>query len=319
MLQFLSQSGGTFVEAANALRGADNAAPLSYRMLRVGLYTHILEAPAEGGKLRVGAPAPALRKQLQTIFDNQKWAALLEETEAGLSRNRFWLDLHFYSASALAGMGESHAKALAELLRETAMVLKRLPNLATLSFGDNTPSASEATKGWIESTCLPALGGGGGGGGGGFAAPAAGGGAAPQVVVVQGGGGGADETAAIVAEAKKLAAGGKLNDAVAMLSAKLASSGAASTRFRLRVGVGQACLVAGQSAMARAVFEATETDVARHHLEEWDPSLAAASAEGLVACYRALAKTGKPVPPEAGLLYDRVCRLDPAAALRLGA
>ena len=62
-----------------------------------------------------------------------------------------------------------------------------------------------------------------------------------------------------------------------------------------------------------------ERDVEAHGLEAWEPALAAASAEGLVLCHRALAKGGKPIPPEAGVLYDRVCRLDPATALRLGA
>ena len=39
----------------------------------------------------------------------------------------------------------------------------------------------------------------------------------------------------------------------------------------------------------------------------------------LLLSLRALAKAGRALPPEAALLYDRLCRLDPAAALRLGA
>ncbi len=79
------------------------------------------------------------------------------------------------------------------------------------------------------------------------------------------------------------------------------------------------CLAANQAALAKGVFEGLEREIAAHGLEAWEPALAAASAEGLVLCYRALAKGGKPIPPEAGVLYDRVCRLDPAAALRIGA
>lgn len=316
VVQFLSEIGSNLVTAANTLRAADSSAALSYRMMRVGLYQHIQELPPAdaSGKVKLAAPPAPLRAQLEKIFQHKNWAALLEETESALGRNRFWLDLHYMSAQALAGLGEGHAKALAELCRETAVLLKRFPALPTLSYPDGTPFASPAAKGWIESECLPSL----GGGGGGMPMPSGVGAPAP-VVVVQQGGGGADEIAAVVNEAKKLAAGAKLPDAIAMLSARLAQAGSAAARFRLRVGVGQSFLAAGQVAMARAVFEATEADVAHHQLEAWDPALAAASAEGLVSCYRALAKAGKPVPPEAGLLYDRVCRLDPAAALRLGA
>ena len=100
---------------------------------------------------------------------------------------------------------------------------------------------------------------------------------------------------------------------------RLQGSGSAAGRFRARIAIGQSFLAANQPAMARAVFEATEKEVAEHGLETWEPALASASAKRLVQSLRALAKGGKPLPPEAALLYDRVCRLDPAAALKLGA
>jgi hypothetical protein len=122
-----------------------------------------------------------------------------------------------------------------------------------------------------------------------------------------------------VAEAKKLAAAGKGPDAIAMLQSKATTAPSAAARFRYRLGVGQVALALNQVALAKGVFEGLERDVEAHGLEAWEPALAAASAEGLVLCHRALAKGGKPIPPEAGVLYDRVCRLDPATALRLGA
>jgi type VI secretion system protein VasJ len=189
------------------------------------------------------------------------------------------------------------------------VVLRRFPTLATLQFSDGTPFADAATRSWIDGEVLAALGGGG-------AAPSGG---AAQVVVVQQGGGGAGEEAAVVNEARKMAAGGKAAEALAMLHAKATSAPSAAARFRYRLGVGQVCLAAGQPALARGVFEGLERDVVTYNLEAWEPALAAASAEGLVQSYRALAKGGKPIPPEASMLYDRVCRLDPTAALRLGA
>jgi type VI secretion system protein VasJ len=319
VVSFLATLGGNIFEAANTLRNADATNPLSYRMARMGVYLHLVDPPpADGGKTKVPAPEASRRAQLAKIAENGKWAALLEESESALQRGRFWLDLHRYSAMSLAGLGDAHQKAHAELLRETALVLKRMPALVDLSFGDGSPFASAETKAWIESEVLSALGGGGGGGGMPMmAAPSGGGGA--RVVVVQGGGGGGGEDAAVIDEARKLASSGKLPDAIAMLQGRMTSAGSASSRFRVRLGIGQVCMAAGQVALARAVFESTEKEVERYGLEEWDPALAAASSEGLYACLKLLAKGGKALPPEAGLLYDRVCRLDPTAALRLGA
>jgi len=309
--QWLGGVGATVVQTANAVRRAADSTALAYRMTRVGLYTHLVDAPPAdaAGKSRLPPPPPNLRKQVETLAANQKWAALIEETESGLSQSRFWLDLHRYTAQALAGLGPNHAKAREEVVRELATVLRRLPQVATLLFADGTPFADGATQQWITAEVLA--------GGGGAAASA--GAPAGAVVVVQQGGSGAGEEAAIVAEAKKMAAAGKAGDAIAMLQTKATSAPSDAAAFRYRLGIGQVCLAANQAALAKGVFEGLEREIAAHGLEQWEPALAAASAEGLVLCYRAVAKGGKPIPPEAGVLYDRVCRLDPAAALRIGA
>ncbi len=314
---WLGTIGATISQAGGSVRRAADATPLAYRMLRVGLYTHIVDPPPAdaSGKTKIPPLNPSARKQIETIANNQKWSPLIEETESALNNARFCLDLHRFTAQALAGLGASHAKARDEVVGELATLLKRLPQLPTMQFSDGTPFADEQTRAWISNEVLA------GGGGGASAAPAAapsGGGPAPVIVVQQGGGGAGEETA-VVNEAKRLAAAGKGPDAIAMLQAKAASAPSEAARFRYRLGVGQVALAINQVAVAKGVFEGLERDVKDHDLEAWEPSLAAASAEGLVLCYRALAKGGKPIPPEAGVLYDRVCRLDPATALRIGA
>ena len=311
--QWLGGVGATIAQTGGTVRRSADATPIAYRMTRVGLYTHLIDPPpAEGGKTKVPAPNPNRRKQFETIANNQKWNALLEETESELSASRFWLDLHRFSATALAGLGEPYARARAEVIGGLAVVLKRMPALLELQFADGTPFADEQTRTWINAEVLA-------GGGAAASAPAVGGGGPAPVIVVQQGGGGAGEQAAVVAEARKMAAAGKGPDAIAMLQAKATTAPSAAARFRYRLGVGQVALALNQVALAKGVFEGLERDVEAHGLEAWEPALAAASAEGLVQCHRALAKGGKPIPPEAGVLYDRVCRLDPATALRLGA
>jgi hypothetical protein len=58
-------------------------------------------------------------------------------------------------------------------------------------------------------------------------------------------------------------------------------------------------------------------------LESWDPQLAARCLEGLLQVLRSAAKSSPGVkggvePAAVGMIYDRLCRLDPAAVLRLG-
>ena len=312
VVNFARQVGSTLVDAGNTLRSADVTAPFAYRLVRVGAWLPLVDhPPAEGGKTRVPGPQPSLRAQLEKIAQNAKWAALIEECESALSAARFWLDLQRYTATALANLGPAHARARDEVLRETALLLKRLPDIAGYQFADGTAFADAETQGWISREVSGALGGSPG------SSPAA----SVMVTLARSGdsSAGADEGAKVADEARKLAGEGKMSEALRMLQGRVDTSGSAAERFRVRLVLGQVCLSAGQVGLARAVYETLEKDVSVHGLEAWEPSLAAASAEGLLNCHRALAKGGKPLPTDSGLLYDRLCRLDPTAALRLGA
>ena len=67
----------------------------------------------------------------------------------------------------------------------------------------------------------------------------------------------------MINEARSLASSGKLPDAIAMLQGRMAGAGSASARYRVRLGIGQVCMAAGQVALARAVFETTSKSTAR--------------------------------------------------------
>ncbi len=148
---WLGTIGATISQAGGSVRRAADATPLAYRMLRVGLYTHIVDPPPAdaSGKTKIPPLNPSARKQIETIANNQKWSPLIEETESALNASRFWLDLHRFSATALAGLGEPYAKARAEVIGGLAVVLKRMPALLELQFADGSPFADEQTRAWI--------------------------------------------------------------------------------------------------------------------------------------------------------------------------
>ena len=81
---------------------------------------------------------------------------------------------------------------------------------------------------------------------------------------------------------------------------------------------------AGQPPLARAIYEDLDREIAQRGLESWDPTLAVRCLEGLLQVLRQAAKApggvkGGVEPGVVSVIYDRLCRLDPAAVLRLGA
>jgi type VI secretion system protein VasJ len=126
-----------------------------------------------------------------------------------------------------------------------------------------------------------------------------------------------------VAEARKLAFGGKLAEALALTQSAITASPTGHGRFLARLEMAELAAGAGQPGLARAVFEDLDREMRERGLESWDPKLAARCLEGLWTVLRAGTKPaagvkGSVEPSALTMIYDRLCRLDPAAALRLG-
>jgi type VI secretion system protein VasJ len=305
--EFLRNVGSTLVSAAGPLRAASTADPIPYRILRVGLYMHVnAPPPVAAGKTRIPPLSPAVRTKLDQMSGNGKWAAVIDEAESALNQARFCLDLHRYTAQALAGLGDSHQAALQAVLGEVAVLLRRLPDLPSLFAADGSPLCSSDTRTWMDSEVGAAAGGGGHGGGGAGA----------------GSNGASGGDAAKMAEARKLAAAGKLAEALALSQAAVAAAPTGLARFTTRLDMAELASGAGQPGLARAIYEDLDREMGQRGLESWDPKLAARCLEGLLKVLRVAAKSGAKGGVEqnaVGVIYDRLCRLDPAAVLRLGA
>lgn len=151
MASWLRDMSGALVYAAHIERRADPSRPLSYRLMRAGLYTSVVAAPvtAASEQSTVVAPPSGHRERIAALASQRLWGALLEEAELTLAAYRFWLDLHRHSAAALAGLGDAHGAASAEVTRETLALLRRVPELLSMRFDDGTPFADEVTRRWI--------------------------------------------------------------------------------------------------------------------------------------------------------------------------
>ena len=89
-------------------------------------------------------------------------------------------------------------------------------------------------------------------------------------------------------------------------------------RFRAQLALAAFCLDMNKLTLASSLLEGLEGLIDQYHLEEWEPQLAAQTARNLYECLRK-AKP-KPTPDDirrSADVFARLCRLDPAAALKL--
>lgn len=295
-LEYLRSVGDGLISAGNLLRSVDNSDPTGYRILRIGLWLPLrAPPPAEGGKTAIPPPPADLRAQLGVMAQNQKWNALLEESEAALSQSCFWLDLQRFSAQALAGLGSGHDRAREAIAVELRAVLARMPKLPSLAFSDGAPLADAKTKAWIEEEVAARSG--------------------PAPAAAAGDGGAADPKALErMARAKKLLAGGDAREALAELQALVVASPGGRARFRARLDLARACASSELVAVAKATYEELDREAVAHRLDEWEPALAAECLKGLIAAARSLAKDPRGANASLEDRYQRLCRLDPAAA-----
>jgi type VI secretion system protein VasJ len=284
---WLREVGTALCQAAADIRRAGPADPVAYRLLRTGLWLHLTQAPPRGPDGR--CPFPGLpqdvRAQMQALATNSKWMELLEEAESALIQHRFQMDLHRFSAAALAGLG--HTAARAALIAELGAWLRRVPEAADLSASDGSPVADAQTRAWLD---LEVRGGGGN---------------AP------GSGAGADPTAEAVGEAKSLFATGKGAEALALLQVRVQTADSGRARFRLRLELAKLC-APNQPAVARALYAALARECTAHDLDTWEPALTAECLEGLLS-----SRASGALSEEDAGYFQRLCRISPSAAARV--
>ena len=295
--KFLKQVGESLYKASRALFKASKEDPLAYRLCRQGLYMQLQGAPpaSSGNQTTVPPPPQDRDTQLKALVGSQNWDVLLDEAESGLAGTRFWIDTHRYVALALGGLG--HEQARDTVLAETAALVQRFPELLERTFSDGQPFASPATREWL-STVAPV------------------GGGTTRSVVTDGGESGAFEDQ--LAEARKLAVGGKLDEAVENLNTLIRSDAAGGRdRFRAKLAMADACLAAGASALAEGILAGLTAEIQQFGLEEWEPKIAEACYRSRYEALAIMAGESAKSRDELVDVYRQLCAVAPTVALKL--
>ncbi|MGI4831086.1 MAG: type VI secretion system domain-containing protein [Janthinobacterium lividum] len=259
------------------------------------------------------APAAGVRQGLRKLAREESWAALeLGGLEAlAATPETIWLDLHRYIWQAAAELG--HRPLAAMVLGTVRGCLQQLPDLDKALLDDDTPSASMETQSWLR-----ALHPHGTEDGDGTAGKAS---AAMLVSFVQTSMGGnghgnshGSSKADAFAQALALLKGGRLPEAIGLLSRDAEEQPSGRLRFERRLQTAELCLQAGHAAVAQPLLADLTAELERRTLEGWES--ASLLAKPLALMIRCL-DLGTSSADNRAALFARLCRLDPVAAAAL--
>ena len=295
--------GAALVQAGHALRTEDATNALAYRCLRLGAWLPCrVVPPNENGVTMI--PSSGDPNALQPMIEAQQFIEVVNAVEAEIPTNPFRFDLQRYCALALEGLGPTFSSARETLGRELVALLMRLKGVERLLYSDNVPFADNTTRAWLEEE-IGKYGGGGGKG------PSK----AQLAVDAE-----EQEIKARFEEARSMVLAGSVIEGLQLGIALSARGGDARGRFRSRLLVAQMALEGNKRDLAKPMLEALVSDVEAHHLETWEPALCIPVYSSLLACLRGGRAPETSVAPEQLVreeyLFDKLCRLDPAAAVK---
>ncbi len=285
--------------ASTFLRKADVTDPIPYAVTRVLKWSKISLPTSDAGKSQIEPPEASVVDALTHQYGNGLWEHLLKNAESAFrSNDPLWLDLQRYVCAAMAGLGSTFDKAREAVMAQTAGLVSRLGDgLFELRFRNGTPLCSGETKMWIEADVAPAKGGTEG----------------AAVGTTDG------KLAEASEKARKLAGSGKLKEALKELHDGLKTCTQRRDRFLWRLRIAQLCYEGQRLQLAAPLLEECHDEITRHHIDEWEPSLAVAVAQTLYRCRKSLTMSQKaPTPETLQCVRDSfawLCQLDPLAAL----
>jgi len=291
---------GAILEALKYMQHQTPKDPFSYRVTRFIQWNQLVKTPSDAGK----APNKIKVKFLNGLVDKKDWKNLLLKSEESFPDFPFWLDLQRLTATALEELGDSYKKALEGVLKETAGLLSRLPDLPSICFKNKMGVADEKTLSWIDDQVSS------------FVQTPVSGGASPIPA-------GIDDEALKQSyeEAKKLMKKSDLAQALTLLS-NGKQDASRRQRFQRRLYMANLCLQATKTLSAWSILEELDQEIVRFSLVDWEPELALEVWTKLYKCVKALmnqkeiADKGKFAQKSYDLLA-RISSIDPQTALAL--
>lgn len=311
-------------KAAAFLRQREPHSPAPYLMMR-GLRWGELRAAAQlSDATLLEAPPTELRQQLKRLALAKKWSELLETAEKAMSLpcSRAWLDLQRFVAEACEALGSDYAPIARAIRSELGALLMELPELLHANLLDDTPAANEETRAWI-GPCRPTP----------DVAPPSAPAADPSGQPDGTAPGVEPEVAAAVsamrvsargwpantadsrALAKQALAAGQADKAIEIMSRDIVRQRTGRGRFQSTLQLVEICVAAGKEAVAQPLLNDVVAALETHKLDGWEDQEMVAAA--LVTVMNVSATVRQDASARQAI-FERICRLDPARAAKLG-
>lgn len=321
---------------ARWFRQQDPTNPAPYALVRGFRWGELRATAPDIDPKLLEAPATAIRSRLKTLLLDAKWPELLEASEALMATpsGRGWLDLQRYVLTACANLGTSHDAVAATIRSELRTLLKAVPTLPRMTLMDDTPTANDETREWLEGDALAEE-------------PTA----SEEDVSTEVEEGadteltdGADVTQDAIEDdqstshqggfarqvrrarpvrardpfdvARSELAAGRPNRAIELLTAELARDPSPRGRFVRQTQIAYVMVEAGLYAVAQPLLQKLVEIIDERSLEQWESGPLVAQPMALL--YRVLVHTDGD-GGERYQLYLRICRLDPLQAMSLQA
>jgi len=233
---------------ARGVRAADIGDPRAYTLSRAATWLAVNGAPpVQNGETMLPPPQNDVVTTIETMVGAENHTGLIEQCENVAATSLFWLDPHRHVANALGALG--HSQAQAAVVAQVSAFLQRFPSLPGLKFQGGRPFADDQTRMWITDAVLPS-GGGSGGGGGGNA-----------------------EIEEAYGNARGLAATGKLDQGVALLTEGRNSAAGGRDRFLWDLAKARLAVDAGLDEAAHGLLSGLGRQAEAADLEAWEPDL----------------------------------------------
>lgn len=231
---------------------------------------------------------PDRLKAYQERYDQARYADLLLELEASLSKAPFWFDGHRMVWECLQGLNAEAA--MREVEVQFAQLIERLPGLTELRFHEGAPFAGPATRTWIAEHVMPHLQR-----------------ASPPPPVEEADNQPAWESA--FEEALPILRKEGLKAAVQQLKQGLQSAQGGRARFFWQLALARLCYSAKKYELARTQLETLDQTLQDSGLGAWEPDLVLDVLHLLHSCCESLPQNHV-VRERKEEIHRRLCHLD---------
>jgi type VI secretion system protein ImpA len=286
-----------------AAQKPENPLPfLLYSSIRLGeLYQMVANSKLD----TMAAPPTELRQSLKRASSEREWTQVHTAALAALGTpcGSGWLDLYRYLWTSCDELGwYTQRNAVASAVRQR---LRDLPQLASLTLNDDTPSANAETLRWIHEEIDPPP-----------PAPVEAEVKTPAptleaVLAVERERAQDPEIEDLFVTARGLAAHGQIQGAIQLLARDAAHQSVGRLRFGRNLQIAELCLESGNSAVAVPVLQGLVREVEERRLETWEPPDSAAKPYALLLQCATVAKL------DTQSIFARLCAIDPSAALTM--